>query len=1052
MATIGDTVTLSLDTPGLSLVPAYYRWDLWNGQVYDTATPELDVVVQTSGDLSYTMTAVADGGSVQSYTGTLTVTDIAHLLHLAVSNNGGEYPYTTTVTAVYSDGEDHATTWTGNGVTLVGSGAALTLSVTKPVHIIGSFDDGLIEPQHATVDVWGTIPQQLAVSQITASAFRGRALSGCYTDFIVLVKNDGYSAAWSLGNLVSQSINNNIETVGNFVQYRVRVSNDVTPAVYPITFTCSQGTKTRTVTLNYDVIAATALSFDGIVYSTATATADSGYTFYVSEGDAVTCEYTGSIPNISGDSSAKDAYQLRWDYTSATKGTVVAKYGKKIVIDTTGYGGTTLTGYLVVSDMYGNSTQVELDPIVINRTVAPTLTLAATPVNPVTVGVPVILRSSTTVQSPLPTYLARYATTWTADNSAPHSDRLMGSVVDTSGLSNTAIAVAAVVVDDAGNSTTATTSINTGNNSATGIIVWNDAYGNKAEAGTTVHFYACGMDPDADTNLTFHWSFTNPVSVQTGPSAAIVTTTRLAGTKIKGVVRVLDSAQERAQSTGTESGTTYAIDDVLVMGAYADTGTAPADENPDCPTCSAGTVVIPAPVLRVTAVSPLYQSVAQLRAFSLYYNGTGIVSLRLIMVGTDYNCDTGWTDAPSSTRYTEYRDWSAALALDGGCASPFSSVTGTLRFTMLVRTVDGNEYSAYAETQVSLPLFTNADQGTITGTCLSGYCGAAVVIDVVAGYDDTTTNQSYAGLGLDPSQGPVAAQLAVDARAKALAEADLALRQHTAPYCTAIGDNCVCTAATELDAAVTTKWTGDTRTAAQAAVLEILAGVWTDYIVDINNVRYTFVKTSVATGMAKLCLASTIAITQDTYLTIVFDSSGSMNTTLTPLQTLVASNGKLYNALQTTYGTNYSTHVKIVSNATEAWCDLFYNQVQPDTVTPGREQIVFVFCDEDSNYTDALATTAATTLASTVNDAAKFDFYIGVLFAVTGSTPYVADRWNTLYSTNTAFASLVNATSSSTAQLRLVSNVTDGGTTDYYFGLIQSALASAGITIVDPDA
>jgi hypothetical protein len=980
-------------------------------------------------------------GNATTQTSTVVVDDIPRLMSITVATSRSEYPFTAHLTANYSDDISHATSWLISGNLVSGSDNVQDVLVSRPALVKARFDDGNYSPQERTVYLCGEEPSQLAVSEISTSTFRGRSVFGGYTDFTVFVKNDGYTTSWALGQFVTINITDATVVYGDYTAYKVRVNTNVPEGTYLVSFTAKKGDKTKVVSTNFSVKSRGNFELSGVQYTVDKVVYPAGQPLYVDEGSVISCAYIGGVPTINDGSSTEDLYKFSWEYTDSRGNELPPMYGKSQSIDTSGYGGGSLYGYLVITDPYGNSSSVELDVINVSRKALPASSLSSAPSNPVVAGVPVVVNLDF---SPVANDKSLHTVTWGVDSQVAHTGFDYGAVIDTTGTGGSSFNVLSTVSDDHGISTSATVSVNVGNRKATDAIVWNDARGNKAVAGSTIHFYACAVDPDVETAaLVYTWNFTNPVSVKTGPSVSVVTTDRLAGTKIKGTVTVYDTV------TGGDS-TTYTIDDVLITGSYVTSGETPVSDGPNCPTCSSGTVVISAPILSASVVSNLYTGSTKLRAFEAFYSGIGVVSIREQIAAGSYSCDTGWVDAPNPTRYTLYRDWSSAFSLSSGCTLPFSSYTGNLTYTVSVRMIDGSEYSSSDTALVSLPKFSNEDLGDITATCASGYCGALITVHIAEKYNAATTDQSYSDLGLT-SNDPNLAQEVVNSRARSLANAELTRRTTDANYCTLIGDNCVCAALSDLDAAVVSKWSGDTRTAAQAAVLEILAGNWATYSEVLNAVRYTFEKTNVANGVAKLCLTSALSITPDAYITIVFDSSGSMNSTLTSLQTLAA--GKLYRALQNVYGSDYSTHVGVVSDSSESWLDFFKNYVKPSTSSPSRKQIILVFEDEDSNYDDTTAATAATSLVNYGNDPAKFDYVICALFAVNdGSTPYVGDRWDYLYQNLPSFRSAVDAGSTATLQIRAVKNVAGGGTESYYFGLIQQVLSSSGITIVDPDA
>ncbi len=138
---------------------------------------------------------------------------------------------------------------------------------------------------------------------------------------------------------------------------------------------------------------------------------------------------------------------------------------------------------------------------------------------------------------------------------------------------------------------------------------------------------------------------------------------------------------------------------------------------------------------------------------------------------------------------------------------------------------------------------------------------------------------------------------------------------------------------------------------------------------------------------------TSVAITENTYINIYFDSSGSMNATLAPLQTM--RDTLLQDALLPFYNNDpvlYASRVNVVSNGTEQTIDMlnFTNSYPVDA----DNVVSLVFQDEATNYGVTTGWTDVTVLSGTysyVGDLSVFranldsyppGFYKGVIFQV----------------------------------------------------------------------
>ena len=1048
---IGQTIRLSA-----SLATARgYRWNLWDGTCIVTEIPYVDVPVYASGTLAYTCTAFDAQGNEASVGGTLTVAVGTQITATAVTGNGGVYGTEISVSVTVSSSPT-SYAWVLGGSTVSGTSTNCTVKLTEDARLRYTCADSYGNQETVDFDLYGFERPAIAVSAIVASPYRGRDISGQYTDFSVVVKDAGYTCSWNLGGYLAVSLTDSVTQLGGYLRYKTRIVNsDRGTGTTIITFSASDGVNTRISQYEYNVYANANPSYGKVSIAIEGVDEPTGITHVVDDGAKLTLSLT-DVSDYAWNEGPSDLVRVTWNVNSTNGGLLPVHYGKTISVDTTGYAGSTLSGTAVVEDPYGGIVTIDLDDISVERTPFPSLELTQDPESTAPAGVPIIVKAEPT--GSIWNSGLRYSTPSYNFGGNVTSSTTNGAVIATSGKGGQALTATSSLTDVDGKVASASITHAVSNRLPTSVVVWNDAPGNKVESGTTVHFYACAIDLDGDSPLVFEWNFTNPVSNQTGVTATVATGSNLVGTKIEGTLNVYDPVSNVLRTSS--SVTSVTVPDVLVLSSMTgNTGEVHGEDGyPVCSTCSTATVELPAPIVAVSGSTSVYIGIEKSSAFHYYYSGLSVASIRRTIVGNGYACDSGWTAAPSPTSYSWSEDWSLAFNLSDACEPWYgAATTGTYTLTLEVQLSDGTSYTSSLEVAASPAKFTNTYQGTVTATCPSGSCGSGASVAVVAAYDSTTTNQTFEDLGLNPETATAeTAQSAVNSRAVAIATALANSMVLSEPACYAISDTCVCgTIGTDLDGKIVAKWSGDRLTAAQAAAAEISLGNWNDYITTIGGVSYTFGKTQVTQTTAMLCFKSALTITPQTYITLVFDSSGSMNTTLAPLQELTASpDGKLYRALSDTYGEEYSVRVRVISDPSERWVGELQSHIQPSVSSPSREQIVMVFQDEDSNYDSSPAnlTSDLTLLYNTVTDAALFDFYVGALFCVTGNTPYVGDRWDTLYAGNTNFAALVNATPGSIAKLTVVKSVTGGSTTDYYFGLIQTALSNLGITIEDPDA
>jgi hypothetical protein len=195
-----------------------------------------------------------------------------------------------------------------------------------------------------------------------------------------------------------------------------------------------------------------------------------------------------------------------------------------------------------------------------------------------------------------------------------------------------------------------------------------------------------------------------------------------------------------------------------------------------------------------------------------------------------------------------------------------------------------------------------------------------------------------------------------------------------------------------------------------------------------------------------------LSINRNTHIYIYFDSSGSMDDTLAPLQTM--KDTLLKDALLPLYDNDdnlYSSRVTIISQSNERTLDM----LNINGNTPQGNVISLVFQDESSPYgtggntfsdTDPRMADYDTDLAIFRNRLESFTpaYYRGVVFQVTGNNafPLFLDAVRN----GTGNYSGTNGLSDRN-ELNYKLNITDGGTPQYYLNLITEALRELGYNL-----
>lgn len=193
-----------------------------------------------------------------------------------------------------------------------------------------------------------------------------------------------------------------------------------------------------------------------------------------------------------------------------------------------------------------------------------------------------------------------------------------------------------------------------------------------------------------------------------------------------------------------------------------------------------------------------------------------------------------------------------------------------------------------------------------------------------------------------------------------------------------------------------------------------------------------------------------VVINEDTIIRIYFDSSGSMNTTLTPLQTM--RDTLLKDRLLPLYNNDsdlYDANVSVISDATERTL----NMLNLNGDTPEGNVISIVFQDEASPIYQGSPFDSATRTAQYDTDVATFrarlasftpSYYRGVVFQVDESGGLFDFRsFIQAVQTGAGSYSGVNGLSDRT-EINYKYNIQDGGTASYYLNEIVTALEELG--------
>jgi len=855
----GQTATLS--TTELARAKTYV-WTLWDGRVITTLVPHVDVVLGLNdwGALEYSVMAVAPDATSNTVTGAIAVDHYSYALASIISGNGSAFGSMVAVDLTL-DQTPASFSWTYAGAAVTGMVDAVEVELTANANLRYTYTDAAGTARTLDFFLYGYNPATVAVSEIDLSPVRARSISGKYLDLRVLALSN-LTCAWDLGGYTPVSVPDAEVNYGRYTQYHARVAaGELGPATTDVSFTASDshGSVTRhcPLPIHADAVPVHDLVKVTLRQGTTDTVLATGSAQYATEAGTLIFSVSG-LADPAWDKGQADLVTASWAVTAGVT-PLPTLYGPSASLSLAGLGGRTLHPVLTLTDNYGSFATVTLDEITVSLDDTVTTAVTVTPTPPSKAGVPLVVTAGTKAWSGL----TRQSSV-SYDFSSSWTGTAIGNsyVLPTTGRGGRSAAVAVTATNYAGRQSVATATPLVADTLPAGIFVWNDAPGNKAAAGSVVHFYACSVDPDGDTPLTFEWHFSNPISLQTGATATIDTGSYLTGTIVTGTVYALDPTTSELRATATA--TSLEIPGVLVLSSLSGGSTGTGTGNyPICPVCTGASVQLVAPTLSVSGPATVKLGLSEAAAFVFRYSGLSITEMRRTIVGDNYSCDSGWVSAPSPTTYRVYEDWGPAFSISSACPAFYSAASpGAYTITLYVRQSDGSEHSADLDVDVEYATFTNTHQGVVTVACAAGSCGAGSSIEVIAGYDVLTTNQTYTDLGLDPVTSSVAAaQAAVNAKATALATTRATALALAEPACYAVPANCVCAVIGDaLNTAISEKFEGDELVVASAAAVEVGAGTWTDYVTMIGDVIYTVVKTQVTATSARLCLSSAIAL------------------------------------------------------------------------------------------------------------------------------------------------------------------------------------------------
>jgi len=197
-------------------------------------------------------------------------------------------------------------------------------------------------------------------------------------------------------------------------------------------------------------------------------------------------------------------------------------------------------------------------------------------------------------------------------------------------------------------------------------------------------------------------------------------------------------------------------------------------------------------------------------------------------------------------------------------------------------------------------------------------------------------------------------------------------------------------------------------------------------------------------------------IDENTKINIFFDSSGSMNDTLPPLQTMRSST--LKNCLLPFYNNNSAKYDSLVT-ITSISDERTFNWLTTTSGTTANvsKVINLVFTDENSPYGAGMEHTTQWTIRTTqfntdiaalrnvINNSPNSEYYRAIIFRVQGYN--VFGNFLTAVFNGTGSYSGTNGLSDKTNMVSFVPNVTAASTAQYYTNQIISAINTLGYNL-----
>ena len=225
----------------------------------------------------------------------------------------------------------------------------------------------------------------------------------------------------------------------------------------------------------------------------------------------------------------------------------------------------------------------------------------------------------------------------------------------------------------------------------------------------------------------------------------------------------------------------------------------------------------------------------------------------------------------------------------------------------------------------------------------------------------------------------------------------------------------------------------------------------------LNKGDFTFTRPTLLDNLYLVWDYRNTAITQNTNIIIYFDSSGSMNETLTPLQTM--KDTLLKDALLPFYNYEealYDSKVLVVNNGTER---TLYMLDMLQATPPTGNTIVMVFQDESSSYgvnsgwvdTDVINTQGINDLAAlrTRLNSYASNYFSGIVFQVANPGYSGADEFKLFLEAIENGTGLYSGSNglSDKSEIKFKYDIVNGDTPQYYLDRITEALAELGINI-----